>query len=73
MSQVGSTTEDKEKLDPKVLAESLSSAFLEYYSNKKTELERRKLDIAALKARAGISESGAPDLLQDLIRQLYNE
>lgn len=65
--------QDQEKIDPKDLAKELKSAFLDFYESKKTALNRRKLDVAALKARSNTSDTSLPAVTNNLIRKLYNE
>ena len=64
--------QDREKLDPKQLANRLKTDFKSYYDTKKVVLDRRKLDIAALKARAGIKENNLPAVTNNVIGKLYN-
>ena len=65
--------QDQEKIDPKDLARELKNAFAAFYDNKKAALERRKLDLAALKSRANIDDTSLRTVTNNLIRKLYNE
>ena len=65
--------QDQEKVNPKELAKELEDAFLAFYESTKEALERRKLDLAALKTRANITDTTLPAVTNNLIRKLYNE
>tara|TARA_R110001606_G_scaffold266181_1_gene415176 strand:- start:78 stop:278 length:201 start_codon:yes stop_codon:yes gene_type:complete len=64
---------DTEKISPQMAAERLREAFQVYYDSQKKVLERRKLDITALKSRAGIQETTVPATALNIIGSLYNE
>ena len=63
---------DQENIDPKDLAVRLKQAFQEYYESKKIVIDRRKLDIAALKKRANIEENTIPSVVRNIVGKLYN-
>lgn len=63
---------DQENIDPKDLAARLKQAFQEYYESRKVVIDRRKLDIAALKKRANIEENTIPSVVRNIVGKLYN-
>lgn len=72
-TQFTEPTQDTETLDPKELAQTLRTAFQEYYDSKKAVIERRKKDILSLRSRANISASTLPDIVKNVIDKLYPE
>lgn len=55
------------------IAEKLNTAFDAFYRSEKKVLERKKKDIKALKARAGVENTNTPVLLRNIVPTIHDK
>ena len=64
-------TEDINRLTD--IADKLSNAFDRFYKSERKLLQRKRKDIRALKARAGVEDTNTPVLLRNIVPTIHDK